>query len=186
MKINGIKKIGGALLGLLLLCGITLISGTTAQAQYPTWNQDQYRREQRERERQAQIERERQARQQQGGWYDQYGNYHASRDYNNQNGYYNNQNGYYNNQNGYNRRGRNSDGYGNQGGSYELRQTALNAGYNEGLRAGREDRRRGRYNPTRYSNTLKDYNSRMGDQYTYQRYFVQAFQNGYADGYRGA
>src|SRR5437764_2718065 len=163
MKINGIKKIGGALLGLLLFCGITLISGTTAQAQYP-WNQDQYRREQRERERQAQIERERQARQQQGGWYDQYGNYHASResnnqggwydqygnyhasrDYNNQNRDYNNQNGYYNNQNGYNRRGRNWDGYGNQGGSYELRQTALNAGYNEGLRAGREDRRRGRY-----------------------------------------
>src|SRR5438067_12668925 len=85
MKINGIKKIGGALLGLLLFCGITLISSTTAQAQYP-WNQDQYRREQRERERQAEIERERQARQQ--GWYDQYGNYDANRDYNN-NGYYN-------------------------------------------------------------------------------------------------
>src|SRR6266576_5190410 len=176
MKINGMKKFGGAILGLLLFCGITLISSTTAQAQYPTRNQDQYRRDQRERERQAQIERERQARQQ-GGWYDQYGNYHANRDYNN--------NDYYN-QNGYNRRGRNWDGYGNQGGSYELRQTALNAGYNEGLRAGREDRRRGRYNPTRYSNTLKDYNSRMGDRYTYQQYFVQAFQNGYADGYRGA
>src|SRR5947207_11024110 len=157
-KMNGIKKFGGALLGLLLFCGITLISSTTAQAQYP-WNQDQYRREQRERQRQAQIERERQARQQ-GGWYDQYGNYHASRDYNNQNRDYSNQNGYYNNQNGYNRRGRNWDGYGNQGGSYELRQTALNAGYNEGMRAGREDRRRGRYNPTRYSNTRKDYNSR--------------------------
>ena len=171
MKITGIKKFGGALLGLLLFCGITLISSTTAQAQYP-WNQDQYQRQQRERERQAQIERQRQA-QRQSGWYDQYGNYHAN----------NNQNVY--NQNGYNRRGRNGDGYGNQGGSYELRQTALNAGYNEGLKAGREDRRRGRYNPTRYSNTLKDYNSRMGDRNTYQQYFVQAFQNGYADGYRG-
>jgi len=157
MKINGIKKFGGAILGLLLLCGITLISSTTAQAQYPTWNQDQYRRDQRERERQAQIERERQAQQQY-------------------------QNDRWNNQG---RRGRNGDGYGNQGGSYELRQTALNAGYNEGLKAGREDRRRGRYNPTRYSNTLKDYNSRMGDRSTYQQYFVQAFQNGYADGYRG-
>ena len=158
MKINGIKKFGGAILGLLLLCGITLISSTTAQAQYPTWNQDQYRRDQRERERQAQIERERQAQQQ-------------------------SQNDRWNNQG---RRGRNGDGYGNQGGSYELRQTALNAGYNEGVKAGREDRRRGRYNPTRYSNTLKDYNSRMGDRSTYQQYFVQAFQNGYADGYRGA
>lgn len=156
MKINGIKKFGGAILGLLLLCGITLISSTTAQAQYPTWNQDQYRRDQRERERQAQIERERQAQQQY-------------------------QNDRWNN----GRRGRNGDGYGNQGGSYELRQTALNAGYNEGLKAGRNDRRSGRYNPSRYSNTLKDYNSRMGDRSTYQQYFVQAFQNGYADGYRG-
>ena len=157
MKINGIKKFGGAILGLLLLCGITLISSTTAQAQYPTWNQDQYRRDQRERERQAQIERERQAQQQ-------------------------SQNDRWNNQG---RRGRNGDGYGNQGGSYELRQTALNAGYNEGVKAGREDRRRGRYNPTRYSNTLKDYNSRMGDRYAYQEYFRAAFENGYSDGYNG-
>ena len=72
------------------------------------------------------------------------------------------------------------------GGSYELRQTALNAGYNEGLKAGRNDRRSGRYNATRYPNTLKDYNPRMGDRYTYQQYFVAAYQNGYADGYRGA
>ena len=156
MKMNGIKKFGGALLGLLLFCGITLISSTTAQAQYPTWNQGQSQRQQRERERQAQIERERQAQQQQ---------YRNDR---------------WNNQG---RRGRNWDGYGNLGGSYELRQTALNAGYNEGLKAGRNDRRSGRYNP-RYPNSLKDYNSRMGDRYTYQQYFTEAFQNGYADGYR--
>jgi len=176
MRLNGIKKIGGATLGLLLFVGIMTVSSTTAQAQYPSWNQDQYRRqerERRERERELQRERERQSRQ--GGYYDQYGNWHSTGSYNN-NGYYNN--GYYNGSRRY-------DGYGNQGGSYELRQTALNAGYNEGLKAGREDRRRGRYNPTRYSNTLKDYNSRMGDRYAYQQYFVQAFQNGYADGYRG-
>ena len=84
------------------------------------------------------------------------------------------------------RRGRNWDGYPNWGGGYQLRETALNAGYNEGLRAGRDDRRHGRYNPSRSINSMKDYNSRMGDRYTYQQYFVQAFQNGYADGYRGA
>ena len=39
--------------------------------------------------------------------------------------------------------GRNDDGYGNYGGSYELRQTALNAGANEGNKAGRKDRSRG-------------------------------------------
>ena len=84
-----------------------------------------------------------------------------------------------------NRRGRNWDNYGNYGGSFQLRQTALNAGYNEGLRAGRDDRRRGRYGQSRNVNSLKDYNSRMGDRYTYQQYFMQAYQNGYADGYRG-
>jgi hypothetical protein len=172
MRFNGINRFGGAILGLFLFVGIMAVSSTTAQAQYP-WNQDQYRRaerERRERERELQRQRERQTQQ---GYYDQYGNWRSTGSYNN--------NGYYNN--GY--RGRNYDGYGNQGGSYELRQTALNAGYNEGLKAGREDRRRGRYNPTRYSNTTKDYNSRMGDRYTYQQYFIQAFQNGYADGYRG-
>ena len=183
MKLNGMKKLGGAILGLLLFVGVSIMSGTTAQAQYPWWNQDQYRRQQerdrRERERELQRQRD-----QQGGWYDQYGNWHSNGYYNN--GYYNN--GYYNNDyynNGY-YRGRSYDGYPNLGGTYELRQTALNAGYNEGLRAGRNDRRRGYYSPTRYTNTLKDYNSRMGDRYTYQQYFMQAFQNGYADGYRGA
>lgn len=174
MKSNGIKKFGGAILGLFLFVGIMAVSSTTAQAQYPTWNQDQYRRAEQQRlERERELQRQRQRQTQQGGWYDQNGNWHAT---GSNNGSYNN--GRYNN-------GRNRDGYGNQGGSYELRQTALNAGYNEGLKAGREDRRRGRYSPTRNANSLKDYNSRMGDRYTYQQYFIQAFQNGYADGYRG-
>src|SRR5204862_7925487 len=38
------------------------------------------------------------------------------------------------------RRGRNWDGYPNWGGSFDLRQTALNAGYNEGSKEGRNDR----------------------------------------------
>jgi hypothetical protein len=167
MKFNGMKKLGGAILGLLLFVGVSVMSGTTAQAQYPTWNQDQYRRQQRDRERE--LQRQQQA--QQGGWYDQNGNWHSNGTYNN---------GYYNNG------ARRYDGYGNQGGSYELRQTALNAGYNEGLKAGRSDRSHGRYNSNRSVNSLKDYNSRMGDRYTYQQYFMQAYQNGYADGYRGA
>ena len=181
MKMNGIKRFGGAILGLFLFVGIMAVSSSTAQAQYPYWNQDQYRRQQeqqrRERERELQRERERQARQ--GGYYDQYGNWHSTQS---NNGYYNN--GYYNN-GYYNNGSRRWDGYGNQGGSYELRQTALNAGYNEGLKAGRDDRRHGRYSQMRNVNSLKDYNPRMGDRYTYQQYFMQAYQNGYADGYRG-
>ena len=42
------------------------------------------------------------------------------------------------------RRGQTWGNYGNWGGSYQLRQTALNAGYNEGIKEGRNDRARGR------------------------------------------
>src|SRR3954471_12904182 len=74
MKTNGIKKIGGAILGLLLFAGIMAVSSTTAQAQYP-WNQDQYRRQERQRqERERELQRQRQRQTQQGGYYDQYGN----------------------------------------------------------------------------------------------------------------
>lgn len=87
------------------------------------------------------------------------------------------------------RGGRNWDGYSNYGGSYDLRQTALNAGYNEGLKAGRDDRRHNnRYDFSdsgAYQRANKDYNSRMGDRWIYQRYFRDAFENGYADGFRG-
>lgn len=184
MKLNNVKKIGGLTLGLLLFLGITFVSSTTAQAQYWPNNQDYYRRQQREyerqqRERQRQIERQRRAQQQQGGWYDQYGNYHPANQ-----GYYNQ--GYYNQ--GYYNRGRTQDNYGYYGGSYQSRQTALNSGYNEGVRAGRDDRRRGRYDPyghSEYRNASKDYNSRYGDRASYAQYFREAFINGYADGYRG-
>src|SRR6266404_9172424 len=170
MKIISARNIGGSILGLLLLLGTMMVSGATTRAQYQYPNQDQYRR-QRERDRQAEIQRqaeiERQRQQRNGQWGN--GQY--------DNGQWNN--GQWNRQG---RRGRNSDGYPNYGGSYELRQTALNAGYNEGNRAGRNDRRSGRYDPTRsnaYRNALKDYNSRMGDRYAYQQYFRAAFDNGY-------
>jgi hypothetical protein len=168
MKILNVKNIGGALLGSIMLLGTVMVSGTTTQAQYP------YPQSRRERQRQAEIQRQaelqRQAeiereRQQGYGQYGQQGNGNRPA-----------------------RRGRNWDGYGNLGGSYELRQTALNAGYNEGNKAGRNDRRSGRYDPTRasaYRNASKDYNSRMGDRNAYQQYFRAAFENGYSDGYNG-
>lgn len=94
--------------------------------------------------------------------------------------------GYYNN-NGYG--GYNNDNYGNYGGSAHLRQTALNAGYNNGMEEGREDRQRNeRFNYTDesdYRSANKDYNSRLGDRYTYERYFREAFARGYRDGYNG-
>jgi hypothetical protein len=72
-----------------------------------------------------------------------------------------------------NRRGRNWDNYGNYGGSFDLRQTALNAGYNEGLKDGttaREKRRSSDYrNQSTYRKATKDYSSRLGDRGLYQR-----------------
>ncbi|HEX8136717.1 MAG TPA: hypothetical protein VF544_03915 [Pyrinomonadaceae bacterium] len=88
-----------------------------------------------------------------------------------------------------NRRGRSWDRYDRWGGNSQLRQTALNAGYNEGIKEGRRDRnRRERYDFSdfkAYRNADKDYNSRLGDKELYRRYFRQGFENGYADGYRG-
>lgn len=80
------------------------------------------------------------------------------------------------------------DRYG-YGGSYQLRQTALNAGYNEGIKEGRKDRNNGERYEFRdeedYRNANTDYSSRLGNRELYRQYFRQGFQNGYADGYRG-
>jgi hypothetical protein len=88
-----------------------------------------------------------------------------------------------------NRRGRNWDRYGGYGGSFQLRQTALNAGYNNGIQEGRKDRSRGDRFDYRdegdYQRANEDYSSRLGDRELYRRYFREGFANGYEDGYRG-
>jgi hypothetical protein len=85
-----------------------------------------------------------------------------------------------------NRRGRTSDNYGNYGGSFDLRQTALNAGYNEGLKDGTAARQRNRntdfQSQSTYRKATKDYSSRLGDRGLYQRYFREAYQNGFNTG----
>ena len=87
------------------------------------------------------------------------------------------------------RRGRDWDRYGSYGGSFQLRQTALNAGYNEGVKEGRKDRDHGdRFNysdESDYRNASKDYKSSYGDRELYRRYYREGFANGYEDGYRG-
>jgi type II secretory pathway pseudopilin PulG len=155
------------------MLGIGFAASVTTQAQYQNgqWQrqrQREYEREQRRRQREyerAQRQQQRQA--------ERYGS--------GNNGGYNNS-GYYG---GY----RNNDNYSNYGGSYEFRQTALNAGYNAGVKAGRDDRSRGRsYNyadESEYRNADKDYSSRYGNRAMYQQYFREAFVNGYSDGYRG-
>ena len=87
------------------------------------------------------------------------------------------------------RRGRNWDDYGNYGGSFQLRQTALNAGYNEGIKQGRKDRNKSDaydfQDQNAYRKATKDYNSRLGDRELYRRYFREGYENGYSDGMNG-
>ena len=89
----------------------------------------------------------------------------------------------------YDRNGRTDDGYGYYGGSHQLRQTALNAGYNEGIKEGRKDRNNGDRFDYRdeedFRNANTGYSSRFGDRQLYAQYFREAFINGYTDGYRG-
>ena len=97
-------------------------------------------------------------------------------------------NGYNNGNGNYRGRGRDWGQYGNYGGSANFRQTALNAGYNEGIAQGRKDRNRGPRDLnsfSQYRNANKDYNSREGDLGLYQRYYREGFQNGYNDGLNG-
>ena len=87
------------------------------------------------------------------------------------------------------RRGRDDDGYGNYGGSFQLRQTALNAGFNEGVKQGRKDRSsrngNGYQRQNTYQQATKDYSSSLGDREVYRRYFREAYEHGYEDGYAG-
>jgi|SRR2546427_7605667 len=94
-----------------------------------------------------------------------------------------------NNNRGGDRRGRNWDRYGNYGGSFQLRQTALNAGYNEGIKQGHNDRQKNRRLDFRsqgaYQKATTDYSSRLGDRELYRRYYREGYENGYTDGFRG-
>ncbi len=167
MKFDYLKTIAGtAVLAFSLILGISSITAAQSQDRYQNdryrRQQDELRRQQAEQLRRDQLDR---ARRDQN---DQWGRDQNSR-----------------------RRGRGGDGYPNWGGNYELRQTALNAGYNEGAKQGRNDRNRNRgygsdfRNNSSYRNATKDYNSRFGDRELYRRYFQMAFENGYADGLRG-
>jgi hypothetical protein len=173
MKRNSQGLLSKALMLVLGSFMVLSVSAVSASAQNRDWRYDQQRREEmrrREEIRRQQREAERQARRQ--GYYN--------------NGYYGNNNGYYRNNGYYGNNGYYNNGYGYNN---NFTQTALNAGYNAGIKEGRRDRGRGGYRNvndfSEYRSADKDYNSRLGDRYTYQQYFRQGFQNGYRDGLNG-
>src|SRR5260370_9311458 len=65
------------------------------------------------------------------------------------------------------RRNRDWDGYPNWGGSFDLRQTALNAGYNEGTKEGPNEPARNTHPNfpvfSAYPKAKKEYNPHLGD-----------------------
>ena len=167
MKSNYFRNIAGT--AIMAFSLILGVSSITAAQSWDPYQNDRYRRQQDEQYRRQQADQYRRDQQDQWGR-DQWGR---------------------------RGRGRGGDGYPNWGSNYELRQTALNAGYNEGVKQGRNDRNRRRgydygygygndfRNYSSYRNATKDYNSRFGDRELYRRYFQMAFENGYADGLRG-
>jgi len=178
------KKPSGYLLALFLLFGIAMISGTTAQAQYPWgWGQDRQDRNRdrddrnrrrhdrdRDRDRDDDEDRNRDDRYRRDDRYDR-----SNRGYDPY--------GYdpYDRNGGYDPYGRNG-GYGN---SYQI---AQQQGYSYGLNTGASDAQRGQsYDPQRshyYRNANDGYNSRYGNRGQYQQAFRQGFLQGYREGYQ--
>jgi hypothetical protein len=87
------------------------------------------------------------------------------------------------------RKAKHGPGNPNWGGSAELRQTALNTGYSEGVAAGRTDSQRKQpfnfKDESEYRSATKGYSSSLGDKTLYQRYFRYGFEKGYLDGWNG-
>jgi hypothetical protein len=88
------------------------------------------------------------------------------------------------------RYGRNRNG-GNNGGYYdrsEVRRQAQSIGYQEGYRAGQDDRASGRSYDLDSHNTYRDatagYNNSYGDIEYYRSNFREAYRQGYEEGYR--
>lgn len=85
------------------------------------------------------------------------------------------------------RYGRNDGYYGRDSYNQQLRQVALNNGYNEGIDEGRKDADRGDrfdyYDEGDYRSGTKGYNSRYGNKDLYRQYFREGFARGYRQGY---
>jgi hypothetical protein len=70
----------------------------------------------------------------------------------------------------------------------DIERQAVDFGYREGYRAGRDDRRDGQNYSYDDHNTYRDatagYRSSYGDRELYRRYFQEGFRRGYDEGYR--
>ncbi len=199
MKTRQLKtKIGSAILGLSMLGGMGLATTTPTQAKNPSYggqgqrdrdrdnrDRDNRDRDNRDRDNHDRDNRDRENRDRDNR--DRDNRDRDNRDRDNRDRDYRDQDRNQGNNRGWRRRS--NDDYPNWGGSFQLRQTALNAGYNEGLKEGRKDRSKGRRfnfsDSNAFQKATKDYNSRAGDRELHRRYFRLAFENGYEAGYNG-
>src|SRR5438128_3404422 len=196
-------KIGGAILTLAFIFGISVAAGMTAQAQYPgdrdaqrrdrrrdnddRWNgnQSQNRDWRRDRDRDWRRDQDRdrdrddrwRRNDRNNGRYGSNGSYGNNGGYGNYGGYGNNGgygNGGYGN-GGYGNGGYGNGGYGNGGyGNYGGYQAAANQGYQYGLSIGASDAQRGQnFNPQR------SHYYRNASSQAFRSGFVQGYQQGY-------
>ncbi len=99
--------------------------------------------------------------------------------------------GRYGNDGYYDRDGRSNDGYYDDGygNGSDVRRVALERGYQEGIRAGRDDRSRNRgahyEDHSGFRNATAGYNNRYGNIDAYRRSFRDGFRQGYEEGYNG-
>jgi len=100
--------------------------------------------------------------------------------------------GYYNRGDyDYDRDGRRNDGYYDDGygNGSDVRRVALERGYQEGIRSGRDDRSRNRgahyEDHSGYRNATAGYNNRYGNIDAYRSSFRDGFRQGYEEGYNG-
>jgi hypothetical protein len=152
------SRIWGALMAFSLLCGIIMVSSTSAQAQWTRDRRDdRYEQERRDRERERRRREER---------------YRRNRGYDN-NGVYGNNGGY----GGYGGYGRNN-----------VYQIAQDQGYQAGLNTGASDAERGQsYDPQRshyYKSATDGYNSSYGNKDAYKQAYRNAFVQGYREGFQ--
>ncbi|MFL6332263.1 MAG: hypothetical protein ACJ754_02865 [Pyrinomonadaceae bacterium] len=152
---KSLNRISGAFMTLLMLAGISVVAGSSAQAQYRQYPDGRIRQERRDR-RWDRRDRD------------------GDGDYDRRDEYIRRQQEAQRRNNGYGNYGRYGTygGYGNNGG---YNQAAMDQGYQAGLNTGASDAQRGQsYNPQR-SHYYKNASSQA---------FLQGFTQGYDQGYR--
>ena len=185
------KKIAAmAALGILGLLGSSDLASAQGNSKHERSNHEQMKNEQKSAKKAQRIEQQRvrYEAQRHAEWKRRnarFGNVPSGNDRSNGQGYYNGNANANTNRDGKYRIYRNGAYYNTNGQGVDLLRQAVNAGYQQGFDAGRNDRNSRRHgdwsNSTVYRMGTSGYQTYV-DRSQYQYYFRQGFQRGYQDG----